>query len=143
MEKEKKVAPKKRKPMPPEKFFHAAAKVWIDLYGELLPPDFETGEVADPGFWTNGPDKRHLKLILMDLRLRAEKKNIEWTEETMKHRLELFLRKAWEDDFIWKNFMLRIISNNRTKIFNNQITPKRNGSTTNRKSNSGEIYDRL
>jgi len=125
-EKEKKVAAKKRKPMPPEKYFKTAASIWISIYGELVPPDKETGEVADPGFWTNGPDKRHLKLILIELRLRAEKKNIEWTEEEMGNRLRLFLHKAWEDDFISKNFMLRIINNCRTKIFNNQITPKRN-----------------
>jgi hypothetical protein len=78
-----------------------------------------------------------MKLILSALRQRAEKKNIEWTAETMKVRLRAFLLKAWDDRFISANFMLRIIALNRIKIFNNQITAKKNGTISNRSNLEG------
>ena len=102
--------------------------VWFSVYGELVvPPEGE--EKAVPCFDT--VESMQMKIILRELKSRAEKKEIEWTEIEAKKRWEAFLRKAWEDDFISRNFMLRIISNNKTKIFNNQITPKKNvkGST--------------
>ena len=74
---------------------------------------------------------RHLKNILADLRERAEEKKIEWTEMVATTRFRAFVMRAAEDDFISRNFLLRIINNNKTRIFNNQITPKRkqNGQT--------------
>lgn len=115
---------------PPEKFFKPCVAVWFKVYGELVPPiEVEEGvfEIAQPSFI--GAETRHMKSILKELRERAEGKKVVWTEQEATTRMELFLRRAWEDAWISKNFMLRIISNNRTKIFNNQIT-KKNGSET-------------
>ncbi len=132
---EKKVDSKKKK-VDTEKYFRQAASIWIRVYGELVPPNFETGEVADPGIWSDGAEKKNLKLILVSLRERAESKGVEWNEENMSQRFEAFIRKAWDDDFVCKNFMLRIINNNKVKIFNNQITPKRNAGNINSKGAS-------
>ncbi len=132
---DKKIDSKKKK-VDPEKYFRQAASIWIRVYGELVPPDPETGEVADPSFWKDGAEKRNLKLILTSLRDRAESRGVEWTEENMAQRFEAFIRKAWEDDFVYKNFMLRMINNNKVKFFNNQITPKRNAGNINSKGAS-------
>lgn len=115
----------KKKIAPPEKFFKQCVGVWFKVYEELVPPiEVEPGvfEKAVPSFI--GAETRHMKSILKDLRERAERKNVIWTEEEAKKRFELFIRRSWEDDFVSRNFMLRIISNNRTKIFNNQISQK-------------------
>lgn len=120
---------KKRKVAPPEKYFRPCVGVWFRLYEELVPPvEVEPGvfEKAVPSFI--GAETMHMKSILKELRVRAEKRNVEWTEEEAKKRFELFIRKAWEDNFISNNFMLRIISNCRTKIFNNQIQNKNGNS---------------
>lgn len=123
-------AEKKSKKRPPEKFFRQAGVLWIELYGEVMP--LVNMEKAIPSFWKNGAETRSLKTILIELRERAELKKIVWTEEEMKKRLRAFLMKAWEDSYISGCFQLRIISLNRTKLFNNQITQK-NG----RKDNTG------
>lgn len=117
---------KKKKKSPPEKFFRQCVGVWFKVYGELLPKiKTEEGgfETAVPSFV--GAETLHMKSILTDLRTRAENKNIIWTEDVATKRFEAFLRRAWEDPFVQRNFMLRIISNNRTKIFNTQTI--RNG----------------
>lgn len=133
-------APKKKVT---EKYFQQAGNIWIKVYGELLPPDPEDGSIADPGFWKDGAEKKHLKLILIDLRERAEKKNIVWTEAAMEERLRAFILRSWDDDWISKNFMLRIINQNKTKIFNNQITPKKNEHSKSVGNTKGEIYDSI
>jgi len=107
----------------PTQYWKILVAVWFDLYAELIPPA-PCDEKAKPCFDTI--ETFQMKIILRELKKRAEEKNIEWTEDEAKKRWEAFLRKAFDDDFISKNFMLRIISNNKTKIFNNQITPKRN-----------------
>lgn len=127
---------KKKNIAPPEKFFKPCVTVWFNVFKELVPPiEVSPGvfEEAMPSFV--GAETRHMKSILKELRQRAEKKNIIWTEQEATTRFELFLRRAWEDVFISKNFMLRIISNNRTKIFNNQIT-KKNGSEKDFRNNT-------
>jgi len=121
---------KKKEKAPPEKFFRQCVGVWFRLYGELLPQvEVDPGvfEVAVPSFV--GAETLHMKSILTDLRVRAEKRKVTWTEEEATKRFEAFIKRAWEDSFIQKNFMLRIISNNRTKIFNNQIS--KNGTNNN------------
>lgn len=116
----KTVVDKKNKISAPEKFWKQLVKVWFDVYKELLPK--VEGNDAIPSFV--GAELRHMKSLVKELRERAEKNNVVWNEENAKKRWEAFLRKSYEDDFVSKNFMLRIISNNRTKIFNNQITQK-------------------
>lgn len=107
-----------------EIFWQNLVSVWFNVYAELM-PEVE-GEKAKPSFV--GAETQHMKSIIKELRQRAESKNIIWTKEIACERFRNFLLKAFEDKFISQNFMLRIISNNRTKIFNNQITPK-NGTT--------------
>lgn len=124
----------KKKAAPPEKFFREAGVLWIKLYGELLPE--VDGEKANPFFFKDPVQMRNLKLILSALRERAEIKNVEWTKEECLCRLELFLRKAKEDNFIGSNFMLHIINSQKVKIFNNQITPK-NGNKNQQGYSSG------
>lgn len=121
----KKVPKKKNNISPPEKFWKPLVAIWENIYGELVPKvddGYGNLETAKPSFI--GIEMQHMKSLIKELRERAEKKNIEWTLEVAKKRWEAFLRKAWEDKFVSENFMIRIISNNRTKIFNNQITPK-------------------
>lgn len=117
-------AAKKRKKGVPTQYWQAMVKIWFDLYAELIPPP-KGEEKAKPCFDT--VETAQMKIILKELRKRAEEKNIEWTEEEARKRWEAFLRHAFLDDWISRNFMLRIISTNKTKIFNNQITPKKNG----------------
>lgn len=123
--KEKKVPPKKRNA--PEPFFNDCVSVWFNLVGELLP--LVDNEKAVPSF--TGAEPTCMKSLLTDLRLRAANKNIEWNRENAKKRFEAFIRKAWEDSSVAKNFCLRIISLERNKIFNNQITPKKHGNSFN------------
>lgn len=117
-------------------------KVWFDLFAELVPPP-PGEEKAVPCFDT--VDTAQMKIILRDIRDRCEKKNLEWTEETAVKFFDMFIRRAWTDDFTSKNFMLKIISSRRTLIFNNQITPKRNVTgTATSDSNAGKTikFDR-
>lgn len=113
----------KRTAAPPTQFWKPLVKLWFDLYAELLPP--VEGLPAKPTFDTI--EAFQFKIIIREIKKRAEERSIEWNEKNALIRTEAFLRKAWEDNFISKNFMLRIISNNRSKIFNNQITPKMYG----------------
>jgi hypothetical protein len=123
--KEKKAPPKKRNA--PEPFFNDCVSVWFHLVGELLP--LVDNEKAVPSF--TGAEPTCMKSLLTDLRLRALNKSIEWDKETAKKRFEAFIRKAWSDSSISKNFCLRIISLERNKVFNNQIIQKKNGSSFN------------
>lgn len=127
-----KKAKKKKVKAPPEKYFQKFVQKWFELYYELVPcpVDEVSNELIDPKPVFDAIEARQLKNIVIELRKRAEERNILWTEEEALKRFEAFIRRAWEDDFISKNFMLRIISNNRTKVFNNQITPKYDRSKT-------------
>ena len=128
---------KKKKRGVPEKFFRQCVGVWFRVYGELVPNvEVDPGvfEVASPSFV--GAETSHMKSILKELRLRAEKRNIEWTEQEATKRFEAFIRKSWEDPFIKKYFMLRIISNNRTKIFNQKDT---NGNVNSRATTKAPV----
>lgn len=102
-------------------------KVWFDLFAELVPPP-PGEEKAVPCFDTI--DTAQLKIILRDIRDRCEKKKLEWTEENAVKFFDMFIRRAWTDDFTSRNFMLKIISSRRGLIFNNQITHKKNGTGT-------------
>ena len=116
---------KEKKTILPENFFKACCGVWAEVYGEVVPaPPGE--EKADPRIFKDKIEMKHLKYILKDLRERAEEKKIEWTEMMATTRFRAFVMRAAEDDFISKNFLLRIINNNKTRIFNNQINPKKN-----------------
>lgn len=112
--------------------------IWFEVYAELIPPP-PGEEKAKPCFDT--VETAQMKIILRELRKRAEDKNVEWTEDEAKKRWDAFLRHAFLDDWISKNFMLRIISTNKTKIFNNQITPKKDG-TGQRENNFGNSKNR-
>lgn len=103
-----------------EPHWPSLVSTWFAVYAEQI-PEVE-GSPARPCF--DSTEARQMKNIIRELRLRAQHKDVEWTEEEANKRFRLFLLRAWEDDFISKNFMLRIISNNKTKILNNQITPK-------------------
>ncbi len=132
----KNISPAAKKVMPPEKFFTVCGLVWIEVYGKVVkPPPGE--EIADPRLWKDAVEKRHLKLILKDLRERAEEKKIVWDEETATKRFRAFIERAGEDEWISNNFLLRIINNNKTKIFNNQITKKTNGQVRNNHGGGG------
>jgi hypothetical protein len=107
-----------------EKFFREAGALWCKMYSELVPPDLETGEVADCGFWEDGSEKKAMKEILISLRLRAERKNIIWTKEEMLKRLELFIMATYNDKWISDHFSLRIINQSKTLIFNKKSKSK-------------------
>lgn len=121
-------APGAKKKSLPEKHFKACCQVWIEVYALVVPPP-PGEEVADPNIWKDNVEMRHLKLILKDLRERAEKKSVEWNEENATIRFRLFSLTAAEDDFLGNNFLLRLINSFKTKIFNNQITPRKDGRT--------------
>lgn len=118
-----------------EKFFREAGALWCKMYSELVPPDLETGEVADCGFWEDGSEKKAMKEILISLRLRAERKNIIWTKEEMLKRLELFIMAAYNDKWISDHFSLRIINQSKTLIFNKKSKSK---DATNTENGSGK-----
>lgn len=122
----------KRAPQPPTQYWKALVKVWFDLYAELiiLP---NKKEKAVPCFDT--VESFQMKIIVREIKKRCEEKNIEWIEKNAIKYFEIFLRRAWEDDFTSKNFMLKTISYNKTKIFNHQITPKNDGG----KNNTGRV----
>ncbi len=112
-----------------EPFWEQLVAKWFQVYGELVPTI--KGNKAVPIF--RGAEPKHMKILVATLRCRATTSGVEWTEKNALQRWEAFLKNAFKDDFISKNFMLRIISNNATKIFNNQITVK-NGSAANFRS---------
>lgn len=116
---------------PPTQFWKPLVKLWFDLFAELLPP--VDGLPAKPSFDT--VEAFQYKIIIREIKKRAEERNIEWDEKSALTRTEAFLRKSWEDNFISKNFMLKIISNRKGLIFNNQITPKNDGG----KNNTGRV----
>lgn len=115
---------KKEKSPGAEKFFKEAGSLWVSLYGELMPCDEETGEVADCGFWEDGSEKKAMKEILISLRGRAERQNVVWTKEEMSVRLNKFIRAAKEDSWISEHFSLRIINQSKTLIFNKLVKSK-------------------
>lgn len=121
----KKIPKKKRNTGAATQYWQQLVKIWFDVYGELIPPP-QGEKIAKPCFDT--VETAQMKIILKELKKRAEGNDVEWTEAEAKKRWEAFLRYAFLDDWISKNFMLRIISTNKTKIFNQQITPKKNGS---------------
>lgn len=128
---------KKKKAAAPTQFWKALVKLWFDVYAELLPKD-KDGDPAKPCF--DSIEAFQYKIIIRELKKRAEEKKIEWTEKIAIERTKSFLLRAWDDNFISKNYMLRILSNNKSKIFNNQITPKNNAGNFNSKG-TGKIPD--
>jgi hypothetical protein len=67
-----------------------------------------------------GADPRHLKKIIDIIERRAMDKNIQWTEQYAIKRFKDFLSKAYQDDWLSKNFLLRHLENFIDKIILNQ-----------------------
>lgn len=121
MKKEEKIKkPEKQK----ELYWQKLVECFFEFCRENLPklPD---GSKAEPTF--SGSSPRDLHDIVVILRLRASKSTppVEWTEEEAKKRLNAFLKKAYEDDWLSKNFILPQLNRFKDKVFLNLITPKR------------------
>lgn len=128
-EEKKKVAPKKKKEKtPPEAHWQEMIKVYFDFYKERF-----FGE--EPTF--DGSAPRDLKSILTALRIRAEKKGLEWSLEVATNRFIKFLAEAYEDKWLTQNFILFNINRQKDRIFVNIANPNQNGRNSNYWQNIG------
>ena len=104
-------AGEKERAVEKEKVEHwpALTRIWIvfvqDRFGEK--PSFK------------GRDPKHFKSILQVLKRRTEEKGGEWTEEKAKDELGWFLQKAFEDEWLRKNFLLTHIEKFMDKVILN------------------------
>lgn len=96
---------KKQKTIEP--YWDEAVKTWfkfcVDKFGE--PPSFD------------GSAPRDLKLIVHQLRIRAEAKNIEWTELALVTRLNAFLEFAYSMQWLKTNWLLSNLNRQKDNIF--------------------------
>jgi hypothetical protein len=67
-----------------------------------------------------GADPRHLKKIVEILERRALDKGIEWTEQAAVKRFSDFLKKAFQDPWLSKNFLLSNLEKQLDKFILNQ-----------------------
>jgi uncharacterized protein DUF4373 len=72
----------------------------------------------------SGSDPSDMHRIIESLRKRAADKSIEWTEETAKLRWREFLGRAFQDDWLSKNWLLSHLNRQKDKIFLNLISQK-------------------
>lgn len=94
----------------PEPFWQQLVDVWFQFGKEKF------GE--EPSF--SGQDPKVFKRIIQRLKERAAKKNAEWNETTAPQRLQHFLKCAFEDTWICKNFLLKNLESQFDKIIQNQ-----------------------
>lgn len=100
---------KKRQKKPPEPYW----QLLVETYYRFCRMYFG----VDPSFDSSAP--RDLRTIVEQLRTRCEKSNKIWDEESSVARLWLFLRCAYEDPWLSKNFLLSNINRQKDKIFFN------------------------
>lgn len=99
----------KKSKAPPEPFWNELVEVYFDFCRKKF------GE--EPSF--DGSAPRDMKTIIKSLHERADKSNIEWTLNTAQFRFYKFLRFAYEDPWLSKNFLLQNINRQKDKIFFN------------------------
>lgn len=99
---------KKKSEKKTEPFWEAEVKVYFDFCIENL--NYE------PEF-TGTPNPRFLKEIVESLKRRAEKNNIEWTEEVACKRLQSFFKHALDHDLLKKCFTLKTINLHKDLVF--------------------------
>jgi hypothetical protein len=104
--KEKK--PKKEK-KPPEPFFKEMVELWFAYCREKFN--------EEPSFTGSAP--RDLKIILIALRERAEKSNIEWSLQIAQLRMKNFLDFARGEKWLREHWLLSNINRQKDTIFFN------------------------
>ncbi len=76
-----------------------------------------------------GSDPSDMHRIIEVLKNRAAEKKIEWTEETANLRWREFLGRAYQDEWLSRNWLLSNLSRQMDKVFLNLVNHK-NGTTT-------------
>lgn len=111
--KKKEIAP------PAEKFWKELVAMWY----EFCRANF-SGE--EPSF--DGSAPRDLKRIILALRVRAEKQQIEWTLDIAINRFMKFLNEAITYPWLKEHFLLSNLARQKDTIFFNLAKKNKNGS---------------
>lgn len=87
-----------------------------------------------------GADPSDMHRIIEVLKKRAAEKNIEWTEEVANLRWREFLGRAFQDDWLSKNWLLSNLNRKMDKVFFNLISAK-NGTHQQQASEIGKTIE--
>lgn len=91
-----------------------------------------------PSFTGSDPSDMHR--IIECLKKRAAERNVEWTEETAKLRWREFLGRAFQDDWLSKNFLLPNLYRQMDKVFLN-LKNHKNGTYQQHASTIGQTFE--
>ncbi len=106
----KKPDKKRKNEEPPEPHWEKLVEAWFNFNKEKFK--------VEPSF--KDQDPRLLKKIVQELKKRAEKKNLEWSEPIAVERFKLFLEHAYKNPWLKEHFLLE----NLNKQFDVIIQPK-------------------
>jgi hypothetical protein len=106
----------KKEEEPPEPHWQQIVDLWFCFYKEKfkIKPSFKD------------QDPKLLKKIIVQLKKRAEDKNVEWTEENALNRLKLFLEHAYARDWLKENFLLKNLHDQFDVIITKKTSAKQN-----------------
>jgi len=110
---------------------------WKELVSVYFSFCFEKFD-EKPSF--SGSDPSEMHRIIECLKKRAAEKNVEWTEETAKLRWREFLGRAYQDDWLSKNFLLPHLHRQMNKVFLNLVNTK-NGTYQQQASTVGKTIE--
>jgi hypothetical protein len=105
-----------RSPQMPTKKQKTVEPFWnelVEVYFSFCKEKFSEA----PSF--DGSSPRDFKSVIKSLHERAERSNVEWTQETATNRLKNFLEFAYRDNWLKSNFLLSNINRQKDKIFFN------------------------
>lgn len=105
-------------------------KPLVETYFNFCEENFGT----KPSF--DGAIPRDFKNLIAALRKRSEESNFEWTEYCASETLRYFLEVAITDQWICKNFLVRVLFTQKDKIFF-KIASNGNNKTSTGYSNAG------
>jgi hypothetical protein len=113
----------KKERVPPENFWKRLTDTYFSFYrkhfkdddGYPLSPDWSPQKI--------GMEAGALKKIITFLRQIAEGKKIDWTEEYASYQLERFLEKAYNDQFIKRNFYCAMLNKKKVDILVSTYNP--------------------
>lgn len=126
-------APKKR----PSKKKEESEPYWASLVKTYFSFCYEKFN-EKPSF--RGADPSDMHRIIEVLKKRAAEKNIEWTEEVANLRWREFLGRAFQDDWLSKNWLLSNLNRKMDKVFFNLIGAK-NGTHQQQTSEIGKTIE--
>lgn len=93
----------------PEPFFQDIVSDWFHYCRDKFD--------EEPSFTGSSP--KDLKLILVSLRERADKSEVEWSLLIARHRFKMFLDFAWQQKWLREHWLLSNINRQKDTIFFN------------------------